>query len=43
MRARITEQGVDVVGGTPEQFRAFIKDETERLSVVIETANIHLD
>ena len=43
MRARITEQGVDVVGSTPEQFRAFIKDETERLSAVIRNANIHLD
>ena len=43
MRARITEQGVDVVGSTPEQFRAFIKYETERLSAVIRNANIHLD
>ena len=43
MRARITEQGIDVVGSTPEQFRAFIKDETERLSAVIRNANIHLD
>ena len=27
----------------PAEFRAFIKDETERLAVVIRKANIHLD
>ena len=42
-RARIVEQGADVVGSTPAEFRAFIKDETERLAVVIRQANIHLD
>ena len=42
-RARMTEQGADVVADTPEEFRAFIKDEMERLSVVIRKANIHLD
>ncbi len=42
-RARLTEQGADVVANTPEEFRTFIKDEMERLSVVIRNANIHLD
>ena len=43
MRARVTEQGADVVASSPPEFRAFIKDETERLSVVIRNANIRLD
>jgi tripartite-type tricarboxylate transporter receptor subunit TctC len=43
MRARVTEQGADVVASSPTEFRAFIKDETERLSVVIRNANIRLD
>jgi tripartite-type tricarboxylate transporter receptor subunit TctC len=42
-RERITEQGTDVVGSTPDEFRAFLKAETERLSIVIRNANIHLD
>ena len=43
VRARIAEQGSDVMGGSPEDFAKFLKDETERLSVVIRRANIHLD
>jgi tripartite-type tricarboxylate transporter receptor subunit TctC len=43
VRARIAEMGADIVGGTPDEFRAFIKAETDRLSVVIRNANIHLD
>jgi tripartite-type tricarboxylate transporter receptor subunit TctC len=43
VRARIAEQGAEVVGGSPAEFRAFIKDETERLGRVIRDANIHLD
>ena len=35
--------GADIVGGTPDEFRTFIKAETDRLSVVIRNANIHLD
>jgi tripartite-type tricarboxylate transporter receptor subunit TctC len=42
-RARIIEQGADVVGSTPAEFRAFIKDETARLAAVIRKANIQLD
>ncbi|MEW6453484.1 MAG: tripartite tricarboxylate transporter substrate binding protein [Pseudomonadota bacterium] len=43
VRARIAEQGADVVANTPDEFRAFIKDEKERLSVVIKNAKISLD
>ena len=42
-RARFEEQGTDVVGSTPAEFRAFIQAETARLSEVIRKANIHLD
>src|SRR5262245_49328295 len=43
VRARIGEQGGEVMGGAPEQFRAFLKQETERLSAVIRKANIQVD
>ena len=41
--ARIAEQGADVVANTPDEFRAFIKDEMERLSAVIKNSKIQLD
>jgi len=43
VRARVAEQGADVVGGSPEDFARFLKQETERLSAVIRRANIQLD
>jgi tripartite-type tricarboxylate transporter receptor subunit TctC len=43
VRARIAEQGSEVVGGSPQEFARFLRDETERLSAVIRRANIHLD
>jgi tripartite-type tricarboxylate transporter receptor subunit TctC len=43
VRGRIEEQGAEVVGNSPAEFRAFIKDETDRLAVVIRNANMHLD
>ena len=43
VRTRIFEQGADVVASSPADFRAFIKDETERLSHIIRGANIQLD
>jgi tripartite-type tricarboxylate transporter receptor subunit TctC len=43
VRARIAEQGADVVANSPAEFRAFIKDETDRLRSVIRGANIQLD
>jgi hypothetical protein len=32
-----------MVASSPAEFRAFIKDETERLSHIIRSANIQLD
>jgi tripartite-type tricarboxylate transporter receptor subunit TctC len=43
VRARIVEQGAEVVADTPAEFRAFIRDETERLARVIRAAGIRLD
>ena len=43
VRAKILEQGAEIVANTPAEFRAFIKDETERLASVIRGANISLD
>jgi tripartite-type tricarboxylate transporter receptor subunit TctC len=42
-RARIAEQGAEVVGNSPADFRTFIKEETDRLSIVIRNATITLD
>jgi tripartite-type tricarboxylate transporter receptor subunit TctC len=42
VKARIAEQGADVVGNSPAEFRAFIKDETERLGRVIREYQIQL-
>jgi tripartite-type tricarboxylate transporter receptor subunit TctC len=43
VRDRIVEQGAEVVGNTPAEFRAFIKAETDRLAVVISNAKMQLD
>ncbi len=43
VRARIADQGAEVVASSPAKFRAFIKEETERLGQVIRGANIRLD
>lgn len=43
VRAKIVEQGAEVVASTPGEFRAFVKGETERLAGVIQGANIRLD
>jgi tripartite-type tricarboxylate transporter receptor subunit TctC len=43
VRARLAEQGAEVVGDTPEEFRAFIRQETDRLARVILAAKIQLD
>ena len=37
------EQGADVVANSPEEFRAFIREETARLAGVIRNSNIQLD
>src|SRR5712671_1583711 len=43
VQARIVEQGAELVADTPAEFRAFIRDETERLGRVIRGAGIRLD
>ena len=43
VRDRIAEQGADAVGNSPDEFRAFIKAETDRLAVVIRNAKMQLD
>src|SRR5262249_12027729 len=43
LRAKMAEQGADVIGNSPGEFRAFIADETARLSKVIKNAKIQLD
>jgi tripartite-type tricarboxylate transporter receptor subunit TctC len=43
VRERIAEEGADVVGGSPQYFARFLKEETERLSTVIRRAHIHFD
>jgi tripartite-type tricarboxylate transporter receptor subunit TctC len=43
VRDRIVEQGAEVVGNTPGEFRAFLKEETERLAVVVRNAKMQLD
>jgi tripartite-type tricarboxylate transporter receptor subunit TctC len=43
VRDRIVEQGAEVVGNTPAEFRAFLKEETERLAAVVRNAKMQLD
>lgn len=43
LRAKMSDQGADVVGNTPAQFRAHIERETVRLAKVIKNAKIQLD
>ena len=43
MRDRIAEQGAEVVGNTPAEFRAFLKKETERLAAVVRNAKMQVD
>ena len=43
VRGRIVEQGAEVVANSPAEFRAFLKDETERLAAVIRSAKMQLD
>jgi tripartite-type tricarboxylate transporter receptor subunit TctC len=43
VRDRLAEQGAEVVGNAPDEFRSFLGEETERLSRVIREAGIRLD
>ena len=40
---KIADQGGEVVASTPAEFRAFLKEETDRLSAVIRSANIQIE
>ena len=40
LREKITSQGNEVLGGTPEQFAALIKSETPRWAKVVKDAKI---
>ncbi len=43
VRTRLTEEGGDVVGGTPEQFAAYIAQETEKWAKVVRAANVRAE
>jgi tripartite-type tricarboxylate transporter receptor subunit TctC len=43
VRSKFVEQGAEVVGNSPAEFRAFLREETDRLSIVIRNAKIELD
>jgi len=43
VRKRVVEQGADVVANSPAEFRAFIREESERMRTVIQSAGISLD
>ena len=40
---RLTDLGLEVIGNTPEQFSAYIEDETKRRLPLIKALNIRLD
>ena len=43
VRTRLTEEGGDVVGSTPQQFSAYIRAETAKWAKVIKAANIRAE
>src|SRR5262249_54414492 len=43
VRERLAEQGAELVANSPEDFRAFIRADTDRLARVIHAAKIQLD
>ncbi len=43
VRTRLTEEGGDVVGGTPEQFAAYIAQETGKWAKVVRAANVRAE
>lgn len=43
MKAKLLDQGADPVTGTPEQFRAFVKNELAKWSKVVKTVGIKLE
>jgi tripartite-type tricarboxylate transporter receptor subunit TctC len=43
MKDKLAEQGIVAVGGTPEEFRAFVAEEISRWSKVITDAGIKME
>jgi tripartite-type tricarboxylate transporter receptor subunit TctC len=43
VRVRLTREGGDVVGSTPEEFGAYIKSEVAKWTKVVKAAGIHAD
>lgn len=43
VRAKLVEQGADVLGGTPEQFAALLQDETVRWTKVVKESGAKVD
>jgi tripartite-type tricarboxylate transporter receptor subunit TctC len=43
LRGKMAEQGADVIGNSPAEFRTFLVEETARLAKVIRNAKIQLD
>ena len=43
VRAKIAEQGAEVIASSPAGFRSFLKEETERIAAVVRNAGIALD
>jgi tripartite-type tricarboxylate transporter receptor subunit TctC len=43
VRSRLTDQGMDVVGSTPEAFGAFLDREHARWSEVVKTVNVKIE
>lgn len=43
VRARLTEEGGDVVGSTPEQFAAYIEQETAKWAKVVKAAGVRAE
>ena len=43
MKAKLLDQGADPVTGTPEQFRAFVKNELARWGKIVKTVGVKLE
>ena len=43
VRARLVEQGAEVIANSPAEFAQFLKEETDRLAIAVRAANIHMD
>jgi len=43
VRDRFINEGIEPIGGSPEQFRAFIRDEIEKYAKVVKAANLRAE